>query len=186
MTALTGEQKKKLKALARNVIASELGIEKLIDVENEFVDPFYHKERGVFVTLNLDGRLRGCIGNTDPIYPLYEGVMKNAHDAAFGDPRFSPLEVDEFDDLNIEISVLTVPQKVKYSSAKDLLDKLRPGKDGVVIEKERNKATYLPQVWDDIKDKEDFLSSLCMKAGLNPDEWMQGDCDVYKYEVEKF
>lgn len=180
------EQKKKLKALARNVIASELGLESSLDVDAEFTDPFYHEKRGVFVTLNLHGRLRGCIGNIEPVYPLYEAVMENAHEAAFDDPRFSPLEVEEFDDVDMEISVLTIPKKIKHDSSRDLLEKLKPGKDGVVIEKGSYKATYLPQVWEDIEDKKTFLSSLCMKAGLGPDEWMDADCNICKYEVEKF
>lgn len=183
---MTNEQKKKLKALAKNVIASELGFAPSIDAEAEFADPFYHEKRGVFVTLTLHGDLRGCIGNIEPVYPLYEAVMRNAHESAFGDPRFSPLEPEEFEELEIEISVLTVPEKIEYDSSQDLLEKLRPGKDGIVIEKGMYKSTYLPQVWEDIEDKKMFLSSLCMKAGLDPDEWMQGSCDIYKYEVEKF
>lgn len=183
---MNDKQRGKLKALAKNVIASELGLEPSINIEEEFAEPFYHEKRGVFVTLHLNGQLRGCIGNIEPIYPLYEAVMRNAHESAFGDPRFPPLEREEFEDLDIEISVLTVPEKIKYDSADDLLEKLHPGKDGIVIEKGMYKSTYLPQVWDDIKDKATFLSSLCMKAGLGPDEWTSGECDIYSYEVEKF
>lgn len=180
------EEQEKLKELARNAIASELGIESEKFDEDDFAEPVYLEERGVFVTLEINGQLRGCIGNIEPVYSLYEAVKNNACEAAFGDPRFPPLTQDEFEDIEIEISVLTVPKKLEYDSPEDLLKKLRPGMDGVVLQMGMYKSTYLPQVWDDIKEKDYFMSSLAMKAGLNPEEWKDKDCEVYTYEVEKF
>jgi hypothetical protein len=180
------KQRKKLKELARNVIAHELGLEPPADVEKEFSDPFFHEKRGVFVTLKMNDELRGCIGNIEPVYPLYKAVMANAREAAFSDPRFYPVTREELNELRIEISVLSVLEKIEYSFADDLLEKLRPEKDGILIEKGAYKSTYLPQVWDEIKDGEIFLSSLCMKAGLPADEWKKGRLNVYRYEVEKF
>lgn len=183
---MNDKQRGKLKKLARNVIAHGLGLEPLVDVEKEFSDPFFHKKRGVFVTLKMNDELRGCIGNIEPVYPLYKAVMINAKEAAFSDPRFYPVTRGELNELSIEISVLSVLERIEYDSADNLLEKLRPGKDGILIEKGAYKSTYLPQVWDEIKDKLVFLSSLCMKAGLPADEWKKGSLNIYRYEVEKF
>ncbi len=170
-------QQYKLKELAHNTIAAELGVEELKDWK--FEEPEFNEKRGVFVTLDIEGSLRGCIGNIEPVYPLWEAVKRNAYEAAFGDPRFSPLTEDEFEMIDIEISILTVPE---LSS----VDKIRPGTDGVVIEQGGYKATYLPQVWEDIPNMEDFLSSLCMKAGLDSGAWHDEETKVYTYQVEKF
>lgn len=183
---MTKEQKEKLLKLAKYTIASKLEVEETEIKETEFTDPIFQEKRGVFVTLHIQGQLRGCIGNIDPIYPLYEAVQRNAHEAAFGDPRFAPLTYDEYQNLDIEISVLTVPKKLEFSSADDLLIKLSPGKHGIVLECGMYKSTFLPQVWDDLPDKEQFLSHLCVKAGVEPNTWRKGECDVYTYEVEKF
>lgn len=171
-----------LLAVARNAIAGELGKE---EVKVEIPDAEVLREkRGVFVTLESDGRLRGCIGNITPVYPLEEAVQKNAVSAAFGDPRFAPLSAEEFSDIEIEVSVLTVPEKLEYKGADDLLKKLTVGEDGVVLKKGYYEATYLPQVWDEIKEKETFLGSLCMKAGMPVDEWKKGELEILTYRVE--
>jgi hypothetical protein len=180
------EFKDRLKKLARNTISAELDLEDLMDIDKEFSEDIFKEKRGVFVTLEIEGQLRGCIGNILPVYPLAEAIMRNAYEAAFEDPRFGPLTKGEFKDTDIEISVLTEPEKLEYKSAEDLLDKLHPGKDGVVIQKGMYKSTYLPQVWEDLPNKEEFLSSLCMKAGLDSDEWEKRECKIYTYEVEKF
>ena len=171
-----------LLAVARNAIAGELGQEEL-EVKRPEAEVLGEK-RGVFVTLESDGRLRGCIGNIMPVYPLEEAVRKNAVSAAFGDPRFEPLSAEEFSDIEIEISVLTVPEKLEYKDADDLLEKLTVGEDGVVLRKGYYEATYLPQVWDEIKEKETFLGSLCMKAGMPVDEWKKGELEILTYRVE--
>lgn len=184
------EIQKYLLGVAKNMIAEKLGIsvEKL---ERPSGAEILNEKRGVFVTLEIrdfDGRkqLRGCIGNIMPFYALEEGVRQNALNAAFEDPRFRPLTTGEFDDIEIEISVLSVPEKLEYSSAEDLVKKLRPEVDGVIVRKGRSEATYLPQVWEDLKDKELFLNSLCMKAGLNGEEWKSGDVEVETYQAEVF
>lgn len=178
------EQKDKLRELARNSIALELGIEISSFDENDFKDSIFHEKRGVFVTLEIGGQLRGCIGNIDPVYPLYKAVQRNAREAAFSDRRFDPVEEEELENIDIEISVLTVPKKLEFDSSGDLLSKLRPGIDGVVLKNGSQGATYLPQVWEDLPDKEMFLSTLALKAGLSTDDWQE--CEVYIYEVEKF
>lgn len=144
------------------------------------------EKRGVFVTLEIGGSLRGCIGTIVPVYTLEEGVKRNALNAAFEDPRFPPLEADEFEKVKIEISVLSVPKKLEYHGSADLLAKLRPLKDGVILQKGYYEATYLPQVWEEIPDKKQFLSSLCMKAGLPYEEWEKGELTVMTYQAEAF
>lgn len=176
---------KYLLAVARNSIAEKLDLPQKV-VKVPVSDGLLSKKRGVFVTLEIDGKLRGCIGNIMPVYPLLEAVKNNAKSAAFEDPRFMPLTASEFPHVEIEISVLTVPRELEYDGANDLLAKITPGKDGVVIKKSFYEATYLPQVWDDLKDKEDFLSSLCVKAGIDAGEWRKGDLGVELYQVEMF
>jgi len=185
-TGLTKKQKEMLMELARNTIAHDLGLEELKFSDKDFNEKIFQEKRGVFVTLEIFGNLRGCIGNIEPVYPLFEAVKRNAHEAAFEDPRFDALSANEFPDITIEISVLTIPQKLEFSSPGDLIKKLKPGKDGVILGKGFFRATYLPQVWDDIKDPEQFLSSLSMKAGLDPDIWKNEKVDISVYQVEKF
>lgn len=167
----------KLKELAHNTIASELEVEELKDWK--FDEPEFKEKRGVFVTLEIEDSLRGCIGNIDPVYPLWEAVQRNAHEAAFRDPRFPALTEEEFEMIDIEISVLTVPEQTS-------IEDIQPGIDGVVLKQGPFGATYLPQVWEDIPNKAEFLSSLCLKGGMDADAWQSEDIEVYTYQVEKF
>jgi AmmeMemoRadiSam system protein A len=182
----TGIQQKYLLKLARQAIEHFLntGKELIVD-ENEIEKPLI-EDRGVFVTLNINNNLRGCIGHIIPVQALYKDVIENAVSAAFHDPRFQPLNDDELGDIKIEISILSIPKKLEYSSPDDLLKKLNPGKDGIILKKGYNQATYLPQVWEGLPEKEQFLSSLCMKAGLGPDEWKSKELEIETYTVEQF
>jgi AmmeMemoRadiSam system protein A len=144
------------------------------------------EEKGSFVTLMLDNKLRGCIGHILPVQPLFKDIMENAISAAFSDPRFFPLTEDEYSKIEIEISALSIPNKLVYKDSDDLIKRLKPEVDGVIVEKNGYSATFLPQVWEQIRDSEDFLSHLCLKAGLNPYEWKVGDLDVQIYSVESF
>jgi len=144
------------------------------------------EKRGTFVTLHKKGNLRGCIGNIDPDKTILQGVMDNARQAAFNDSRFSPLSYEELKDTHIEISILTPPEKLDYTDAKDLVAKLRPHIDGVMIKKQYKSATFLPQVWEQLKDPEIFLTHLCSKAGLPRDEWKSCDLEVLVYQVQSF
>jgi AmmeMemoRadiSam system protein A len=139
-----------------------------------------------FVTLNKKGRLRGCVGSLEARRPLVLDVQQNSIGAAFRDPRFPPVRLEEIDDLDIEISVLSSPERLDYDGPQDLINKLRPGVDGVVIERGWQRATFLPQVWEKLPDKGQFLQRLCLKAGLPPDAYRGGDLDIYTYQVEKF
>lgn len=149
-------------------------------------DPLSGMHFGTFVTLTIDGQLRGCIGNFDATEPLTQSVRKNAINAAFRDPRFPPLTDAELDCVRIEISILTPPEPLDYRDEKALLEKLTPGIDGVIIRKGAARATFLPQVWSQLKRPEDFLTHLCIKAGLPADVWRREPLDVEIYRVQSF
>ena len=142
--------------------------------------------KGCFVTLEKNHQLRGCIGHILPQKRLYECVIENAINAALNDPRFPPVRYEELKDIEIEISVLSVPKKLDYSSSEDLLEKLTPLRDGVILKSGWRQATYLPQVWEQIPRKEDFLSSLCRKGYMPGDCWRKGETEVYVYRAQVF
>jgi len=137
-----------------------------------------------FVTLSLNGELRGCIGHLEAFEPLYLNVINNAINAAFNDSRFNPLSVEEFRKVKIEISVLSKPERLVYSNPEDLLVNLS-SKSGVILKKGFSQATFLPQVWEIIPDKVEFLENLCVKAGLRAGAWRDG-LEIFIYGVEKF
>lgn len=139
-----------------------------------------------FVTLNNHGTLRGCIGTTTPQLPLALDVIERAAAAASRDPRFPPVEPDEVPLLDIEISVLTSPQPVQFSNPEELINQLRPGVDGVILQMGIHRATFLPQVWERVNDPETFLELLCQKASLHRDAWRTDEVRVETYQVVSF
>lgn len=140
-----------------------------------------------FVTLETKyGNLRGCIGSILPHRPLYEDVIYNAISAAVSDPRFTPLSLSELDDIKVKVSVLTYPQPVEYTDWTHLLQKIEPYKDGIIIKYGNHSATFLPDVWEDLPDKHQFLSHLCLKAGLEPTCYKNLKLDVFKYQTVSF
>lgn len=149
-------------------------------------DTFLEQKRGVFVTLHKKGKLRGCIGNIEPVKSLMQGVRENAVLAAFKDSRFNPLALDELPLIDIEISILSKPEKIVYQDHRELLSCLSPGKDGVILEKNHHRATFLPQVWEQLSKPEAFLNHLCLKAGLAGNEWEKGKLIVHTYQVQSF
>ena len=176
--------------LARHTIMQELGKD-VPFVESESVktalqDQCYRSSCGTFVTLKINGQLRGCIGNLTADEPLSEGVRKNAVNAAFHDPRFPPLTDKELEKVDIEVSILTEPRPLDYVDGEDLLTRLRVDIDGVIIRKGHASATFLPQVWEQLPDPEEFLEHLCMKAGLSSDAWRNKKLDVLTYQVQYF
>jgi len=138
------------------------------------------------VTLKIGGDLRGCIGTLTGREPLVEGVATHALNAAFHDPRFGPLTAEELNRVTIEVSVLGEPQPLRYEGAADLIAKLRPHVDGVILRKGYASATFLPQVWEQLPKPEAFLSHLCLKAGLSGDAWRKGQLEVQTYQVQYF
>jgi len=183
---LTETQGKYLLREARKTIAERLsGKTETLD-ETQNLAAIFNEKRGTFVTLTSHGNLRGCIGHIIPQESLIEGIRENAINAAFRDPRFSPLTQNEWKDVHIEISILTEPEPLSYTDGKDLLRKLRPGVDGVIIKKGFHQSTFLPQVWEQLPDKRAFLNHLCLKAGLDGNAWERGDLEVSTYQVQAF
>ena len=142
------------------------------------------EHRGTFVTLTIEGALRGCIGNIIPQESIIKGVKANAINAAFYDPRFRPLSIKEWNQVKIEISILTDPKPLDYSDSRDLLEKIQPEQDGVIIKKGYHQATFLPQVWEQLPDKKEFLTHLCLKAGLDGDQWQKEKLEILTYQVQ--
>lgn len=143
------------------------------------------EKRATFVTLTIGGRLRGCIGTLEAVRPLAEDVAANARSAAFDDPRFPPLTKAEFEKLEIHISVLSPPEEINFSSEEDLLSKIRPGIDGLILQDGFRRGTFLPSVWDELPDKRDFWEHLKLKAGLPADHWSD-TVRVFRYTTEYF
>ncbi|RMF42281.1 MAG: AmmeMemoRadiSam system protein A [Planctomycetota bacterium] len=129
------------------------------------------QEAASFVTLHRAGRLRGCIGTVLPTRPLIQDVAINAYHAAFDDPRFPPLQSRELDDLDIEISILSPMSPIEFSSEADLLRKIRPGVDGLLLQYGRHQGLLLPAVWKSLPEVEQFWQHLKLKAGLPPNFW---------------
>lgn len=184
---LTDRQGQALLCLVRSVIAFQLAVDQ-DDVCDGAVlaEPALQQKHGVFVTLTIGGQLRGCIGSLGAASSIVDGVRENAINAAFGDPRFPSLTVDEFATVEIEVSILSEPQSLEYSDGDDLVAKLRPDVDGVIISKGSSRATFLPQVWEQLPQPENFLSHLCQKAMLPAAAWRDGTLSVQTYTVQYF
>jgi len=184
------EQGRILLKLARQTICRRLGLatdnEEDRVLAEELRDDIFCRRCGVFVTLQINGRLRGCIGSLTGTETVQEGVKRNAVCAAFQDSRFQPLTTEECDRIDIEISVLSEPRPLAYKDASDLIAQLRPRVDGVIIRKGMYGATFLPQVWDQLPHPEDFLSRLCQKAGMPADIWRREKLSVEIYQVQHF
>jgi len=183
---LTEEEGRQLVEVARETIQKALFNPKDKSEPETASSPKFQERRGTFVTLTLNGALRGCIGHILPQETLIEGVRTNAINAAFRDPRFRPLGQNEFEKIKVEVSILTEPKPLAYTDANGLLAKLRPGTDGVIIRKGYHQATFLPQVWEQLPNKKDFLTHLCLKAGLDRDAWAYEKLEVHVYQVQAF
>ena len=133
------------------------------------------------------GDLRGCIGGLEGHQPLVDGVVENARHAAFHDTRFLPLEGTELGEIAIEVSLLTPPEPLLFHGMADLKNKIEPGVHGVIIEKGHARATFLPQVWEQLETVDAFMDYLCQKAGLSPRVWRQGKgFSLHTYTVQYF
>ena len=138
-----------------------------------------------FVTLTKAGALRGCIGHLEAVSPLALDTAENAFAAAFRDPRFPPLTHDEFDALDIEVSVLTPPEPIAFETEAELLAKIEPGVDGLILTDSGRRGTFLPSVWSQLPTREAFLRHLKQKAGLPPEHWSE-QLRVSRYRTESF
>lgn len=156
------------------------------DLSEETIPSHLTQEGASFVTLTIAGRLRGCIGALSAYQPLVQDVCEHVLAAAFQDPRFPSLSVKEMEKVEIEISYLTPPEKLDYQSVEELLEKLTPDVDGVILIDGYRRATYLPQVWEQIPQKELFLSSLCQKMGAASNLWQKKHLEVQIYYAIHF
>ena len=183
---LPAAERKFLLGLARTTLASVTLAGSLPEVPTDDVPPRLREKKACFITLTKGGELRGCIGHMIAIEPLYQAVIENTRNAALRDPRFPAVGPEELDKVRIEISVLTDPQPLPFSTPEDLLSKLRPHEDGVLLRIGPRTGTFLPQVWALTPDKVKFLNHLSRKIGCEASAWRGADVSVSIYHVECF
>ena len=170
-----------LLTIARSAIAAELGFGPIAVASHAALT----QPAATFVTLKHSGELRGCIGSLKPRRPLGVDVRENAIAAAFRDPRFPPLAIVEFEATSVEVSLLSTDERLDVRDEEDLLARLRPGVDGLILEYGRHRATFLPQVWESLAEPREFLAALKGKAGLSADFWSP-HMNVSRYGVTKW
>ncbi len=183
---LTDEERQMLLELARQALEAGVRGAPVPPLDLETLPERLHAPGATFVTLTKQGDLRGCIGTLEARQPLAEDVREHAIAAALQDYRFPPVAPEELDQIEIEISRLTTPQILQYQDSEDLLAKLRPHVDGVILRDGFRRATFLPQVWDKIEDPAQFVSYLCQKMGTEPNLWRYKKLEVLTYQVEEF
>lgn len=183
---LTLDEQKELLRVAREAIECRVQGKKLPPVQTASLTSSLREQGASFVTLTIHDQLRGCIGALEAYQPLINDVREHAVAAAFDDPRFPPLREDELSRIQIEVSRLTRPVPLEYKDADDLISKLRPHVDGVVINDGLRRATFLPQVWEKLPDPSDFMDNLCYKMGAGHRHWRNKHLDVFTYQVEEF
>jgi AmmeMemoRadiSam system protein A len=182
---LTADLRATLLALARRSIETRLADAQDAAPDAEDFPPALRARRSSFVTLERGGELRGCIGSLEATTPLVEDVWRNARQAAFQDARFEPLAAEELTDLHVHIEVLGPLESMHVTSDEDLLARLRPGRDGLVIQCPGHRATFLPAVWQKLPEPADFLHALKRKAGLSTTH-SAGELTVSRYATESF
>ncbi len=170
-----------LLVIARESLASALGR----GGETERREPWLLEPGATFVTLRRQNQLRGCVGTIHPHRILVEDVRANARGAAFRDPRFTPVEPDEFSEITVEVSLLSPCEACEFGCEEEALAGLRPGIDGLVFEFQGRRSTFLPQVWEQLPDPWDFLAHLKSKAGLPPAFW-DPEVRLWRYTVSKW
>jgi uncharacterized protein len=184
---LSQEDRDCLLELARQSVIRAACGEQLLPPRPEQFPPRLQEPGATFVTLTTpEGDLRGCVGALEAYQSIAEDVWEHAEAAASQDYRFQPVRAEEVDGLHIEISYLTPPVRLEYSDADDLLAKLRPEIDGVILRDGVRRATFLPQVWEKLPNAAAFLSHLCQKMGAQGDLWKRKHLEVLVYQVECF
>jgi uncharacterized protein len=183
---LNEDERRVLLNLARETIERVTQGKSLPEIILEDYSPNLREHGASFVTLTESGELRGCIGALEAYQPLVQDVCEHAAAAALEDYRFQPVRAKEVTDIHIEISRLTPAQSFTYKDPQDLLTGLRPGIDGVILRDGNRRATFLPQVWEQLPDAEDFLTHLCKKMGSPGNLWKHQVLSVFTYQVEEF
>ena len=184
--ALTEEEKQMLLRLAREALVLGVNGRLIPPLDLTGLPPHLQQNGASFVTLTERDELRGCIGTLDPYQPLAEDVREHAVAAALHDYRFPPVRSREVVDITIEISRLTFPQVLAYKDPEELLVRIRPNVDGVVLRDGMRRATFLPQVWEKLPDPASFITYLCQKMGAPGDLWRRRPLQVFTYQVEEF
>lgn len=180
------EKGKKVVELARRIIDAHLKGEEKPEVPDE-INEKMQENRGVFVTLNKNERLRGCIGRPYPDQPLKEGLADSAVNAAVSDPRFPSLDPGELKDVTVEVSILTTPEEIEVEDPKKYPEEIEIGRDGLIVESGVRKGLLLPQVpVDQGWDVEEFLSQTCAKAGAMSDCWLEKNVKIKKFSAQVF
>lgn len=182
---LDSQSRAKLLELARRTVEVGARSGETIAPAFELRDHFGDTPVATFVTVHVDGQLNGCLGTLEPRRPICQDIVYNAYQAAFHDPRFDPLTIEQLDALDVHISVLSPLESVDVGSQDELLSVLRPGHDGLVLRAGSRRATFLPSVWDKLIDPVDFVLHLKRKAQIGPREWPD-DMVVFRYEVLEF
>lgn len=183
---LTTSERQTLLRIARESLEDAVKGKPLLPLNSYPISPALKESGASFVTLTVQGELRGCIGALEAYQPLAEDVREHAVAAALEDPRFPPVREEELSRIEIEVSRLTAPKPLDYSSSEDLIAKLRPHVDGVVLRHGSRRATFLPQVWEKIPNPEGFLDQLCYKMNVKPNTWRETKLLVFTYQVEEF
>jgi len=183
---LTLEEQQTLLRMAREALECGVSGKKLSPLEEKSLSHHLREQGASFVTLTIHGQLRGCIGALEARQPLATDVREHAIAAALEDPRFPPVREDELSRIQIEVSRLTRPMSLEYKNAADLLSKLRPHVDGVILRDGGRRATFLPQVWEKIPDPAEFMDNLCYKMGVSDNTWRVKHLEVLIYQVEEF
>jgi len=169
--------------IARQSIACGLRTGQALVVDPDAYPPELGERRATFVTLRSAGELRGCLGGLVANRPLVVDVAHSAFGAAFRDSRFSHVEADEFDELEIHVSILSPLEPLSIPDEEALLDAIRPGVDGLVVRAGARQGTFLPAVWESLPEPSDFWRELKRKAGLPVDSW-SGRWEIFRYTVE--
>jgi len=180
---ISRENRRTLLGVARQSIQHGLENGGPLSVDLDEYPPELTVVRATFVTLEKAGALRGCIGSLTAVRPLVEDVAQNAYSAAFKDPRFPPVDQLELEALEVHLSILSPPEPMQFASEADLIARLRPGIDGLIIEDRGRRATFLPSVWQSLPQPELFLRHLKQKAGMRPDYWSER-FKAYRYTTE--
>jgi len=183
---LTDIEKQTLLHLARGAMESGVRGEKLPPLDKAALTPSLLEQGASFVTLTVHGELRGCIGALEAYQPLVDDVREHAVAAALEDPRFPPVRENELGRIQIEVSRLTPPVPLEYSDSRDLVAKLHPHVDGVILKSDFRRATFLPQVWEKLPNPEEFLDHLCAKMGARSNLWRTTKLQIFIYQVEEF
>jgi AmmeMemoRadiSam system protein A len=183
---LSLEEQQTLLRLAREAMARGVKGEKMPPLDGSSLSARLQEQGASFITLTVRGELRGCVGALEPYQSLAEDVREHAVAAALEDPRFPPVRERELSAIQIEVSRLTRPSLLDYKDADDLLSKLRPHEDGVILRDGLRRATFLPQVWEKIPDPAEFLNHLCQKMGVSETSWRSKHLEALTYQVEEF